>query len=121
MLRGLEANIQKLDINTDSMLAVQYYEENNTRNAQHVAILFQKIEEIAATHQIQFKLKHMQATNCIPISLKTDVVLCGKYTTKKWGANYKISLRPLCNFALHKVQSPFQISITSHNCKLVVV
>ena len=44
MLKALlEANIKQVDINTDSMLVLQYYNETIARNAHHLAILFQEI------------------------------------------------------------------------------
>ena len=80
MLKAVEANIKQLDINTDSMLAVQYYDGTIARNAHHLAILFQEIEEIAATHKIQFKLKHVKAhaddrNNKLVDSMCTAVIL----------------------------------------------
>ena len=62
MLRTVEANIKQININTDLMLAVQYYDGTTARNARHLAILLQEIEEITATHKNTIQAQACEST-----------------------------------------------------------
>ena len=80
MLKAVAVNINQIDINTDSMIAVQYYEGTCARDSDHLAKIFREIEEIAETNQIQFKLKHVKAhaddfNNRLVDSMCTAVIL----------------------------------------------
>ena len=80
MIKAVAANITQLDINTDSMIAVQYYEGTCARDTDHLAQIFREIEEIAVTNQVQFRLNHVKAhaqdlNNQMVDSMCTAVIL----------------------------------------------
>ena len=59
--QAVKASIKQLDIHSDSMLAVQYYEGTCERDTVHLAELFREAEDIAARNDLQFKITHVKA------------------------------------------------------------
>ena len=61
MKQAIIAQLNQLDIYTDSNLVVQYYENTCLRLCPHLAALFETIEVVAAAGEVQFRLIYVKA------------------------------------------------------------
>ena len=59
--QAIIAQIDHLDIHTDSNLAVQYFEQTCLRDCPHLIELFERIEHLASAASIQFRLIYVKA------------------------------------------------------------
>ena len=59
--QAIVAQLDQLDIYTDSNQAVQYYENTCLRDCPHLAALFEIIEMVAAAGEVQFRLIYVKA------------------------------------------------------------
>jgi ribonuclease HI len=59
--QAIVAQLDQLDVYTDSNLAVQYYENTCLRDCPHLATLFETIEMVAAAGEVQFRLIYVKA------------------------------------------------------------
>ena len=70
--QAIIAQIDHLDIYTDSMLAVQYHENTCARDCPHLSELHQRIEQLAAANDMQFRLTHVPSHSGDPDNDNVD-------------------------------------------------
>ena len=70
--QAIIAQIDQLDIFTDSMLAVQYYEGTCSKDCPHLSQLFETIEKLAAATSIQYRLTWIKSHSGDPDNDNVD-------------------------------------------------
>ena len=93
-----------MDIHTDSILALQYYENTCLRDSPHLAALWDQTEQIATSAHIQFRLIHVKAhandlDNNNVDSMCTAVILANDTPQDFKLANSRVrASQQLCNY-----------------------
>ena len=91
IVHAVSVRITQLDIKTDSMLAIQYYEGTVNEKADHLASLCNDGKAIASAAGLQFRLQHVYShkgldlNNALVDSMCTAVIMANDMETRTEG------------------------------------